>query len=78
MRLRSIVREEELKKQGKSPTHFEIITASERKSLGMESCVVASHKLESARQARDARRNTTRQVECVSEWIIVDTHPQAA
>ena len=56
MRLRSIIREEELKKRGKSPTHFEIISASERKNLGMDSCVVPSVKLEAARLARTKRR----------------------
>ena len=56
MRLRTMIREEELKKRGKLPTNFEIISASERKSLGMESCVVSSVKLETARLARNIRR----------------------
>jgi hypothetical protein len=56
MRLRSIIREEELKKRRKVPTRFEIITDSERKSLGMESCVVPSLKLEAARLARGKRQ----------------------
>ena len=56
MRLRSIIREEELKKRGKMPTRFEIISTSERKSLGMESCVVPSDRLETARLARAKRQ----------------------
>jgi len=52
MRLRSIIREEELKKKKRSPKNFEVISASERKSLGFESCVVSSDRLETARLAK--------------------------
>lgn len=54
MRLRSIIREEELKKRGKTPTRFEMISESERRRLGMESCVVSTARLEEARLAKDA------------------------
>ena len=56
MRLRSIIREEELKKRGKSPTTFVMISASERKSLGMESCVVSSTELDTVRLAKAIRQ----------------------
>ena len=56
MRLRSIIREEDLKKRRKMPANFEIISASERDSLGMESCVVSSVKLETARLAKVIRQ----------------------
>lgn len=55
MRLRSILREEELKKRGKlPPIRFEIISTSERKNLpsGLKSYVVPSLSLETARLAR--------------------------
>ena len=55
MRLRSIIREAELKKQGKlPPTRFEIISAAERKALptGLQSFVIPSLSLETARLAR--------------------------
>jgi len=55
MRLRSILREEELKKRGKlPPTRFEIISSSERHQLptGLRSYVIPSLGLETARLAR--------------------------
>jgi hypothetical protein len=55
MRLRSMLREEELKKRGKlPPTRFQIISAAERNHLpsGMKSYVVPSLSLETARLAR--------------------------
>lgn len=59
MRLRSIIREEELKKKKRSPKNFEIISASERRSLGLESCVVSSDVLETARLAKVIRQVLT-------------------
>jgi hypothetical protein len=53
--LRSILREEELRKRGKlPPTRFEIISASQRKHLpsGTKSYIVPSLSLETARLAR--------------------------
>lgn len=55
MRLRSILREKELKKRGKlPPTRFEIISALQRRNLpsGIKSYIVPSLSLETARLAR--------------------------
>ncbi|KAF8802043.1 hypothetical protein BYT27DRAFT_7226613 [Phlegmacium glaucopus] len=55
MRLRSVLREAELKKRGKlPPTRFAIISASERQTLptGLKSYVIPSLSLETARLAR--------------------------
>ena len=55
MQLCLLLRDEEMKKQGKlPPMHFEIISASEHRKLptGMKSYVIPSLSLETARLAR--------------------------